>query len=98
MRSYKEARYAEEIKKSAEEAKAANTAKTGFLSRMSHDIRTPLNGIVGLLKIDAKHPEDREQVDKNREKMLIAANHLLALINDVLQMSQTGKWRDGSGT
>lgn len=88
MRSYKEARYAEEIKKSAEEAKAANTAKTGFLSRMSHDIRTPLNGIVGLLKIDAKHPEDREQVDKNREKMLIAANHLLALINDVLQMSK----------
>ena len=88
MRSYKEARYAEKIKKSAEEAKAANTAKTGFLSRMSHDIRTPLNGIIGLLKIDAKHPDDREQVDKNREKMLVAANHLLALINDVLQMSK----------
>ncbi len=55
---------------------------------MSHDIRTPLNGIIGLLKIDAKHPDDREQVDKNREKMLVAANHLLALINDVLQMSK----------
>ena len=88
IRRYKEERYAEEIKKSAEEAKAANTAKTGFLSRMSHDIRTPLNGIIGLLKIDAKHPDDREQVDKNRRKMLVAANHLLALINDVLQMSK----------
>lgn len=88
IRRYKEGIYAEEIKKSAEEAKAANTAKTGFLSRMSHDIRTPLNGIIGLLKIDEKHPDDRELVDKNRRKMLVAANHLLALINDVLQMSK----------
>ena len=87
-RRYKEALYAEEIHRSMEEARAANTAKTGFLSRMSHDIRTPLNGIIGLLHIDEKHPDNRALVDKNRAKMLVAANHLLALINDVLQMSK----------
>lgn len=66
----------------------ANAAKTDFLSRMTHDIRTPLNGIIGLLKIDEAHPDDRGLVDANREKMLISANHLLSLINDMLQMSK----------
>ena len=66
----------------------ANAAKTDFLSRMTHDIRTPLNGIIGLLKIDEAHPDDRTLVDANREKMLISANHLLSLINDMLQMSK----------
>ncbi len=66
----------------------ANAAKTNFLSRMTHDIRTPLNGIIGLLKIDEAHAEDTELVNTNREKMLISANHLLSLINDMLQMSK----------
>ena len=88
MQRYKQAIYAETIKKSADEAKAANTAKTGFLSRMSHDIRTPLNGIIGLLHIDEAHPDDKELIAGNRAKMLVAANHLLSLINDVLQMSK----------
>ena len=70
------------------QAEEANSAKTGFLSRMSHDIRTPLNGIIGLLKIDDKHPDDKELLTKNRAKMLVSANHLLELINDVLQMSK----------
>ena len=71
-----------------ESEKKANRSKSAFLSRMSHDMRTPLNGIVGLLKIDAAHPEDRALVDANREKMQVAADHLLSLINDVLQMSK----------
>lgn len=80
--------YTKEIEKSANAAKAANVAKTGFLSRMSHDIRTPLNGIIGLLKIDEKHKNDVELLERNRKKMLVSANHLLSLINDVLQMSK----------
>ena len=71
-----------------QEADRANAAKTSFLSRMSHDIRTPLNGIIGLLEIDAAHPENTELVNGNREKMRVAANHLLSLINDILQMSK----------
>lgn len=88
IRRYKEHIYAQEIKKTAEEARAANSAKTNFLSRMSHDIRTPLNGIIGLLKIDEKHPDDTDLIKNNRRKMVVAANHLLSLINDVLQMSK----------
>lgn len=88
MQRYRDAKYAVRLQKTADEAKAANTAKTGFLARMSHDIRTPLNGIIGLLHIDEKYPEDTERLAKDRQKMLVAANHLLALINDVLQMSK----------
>lgn len=79
---------AEEIQRSAEEARAANAAKTSFLSRMSHDIRTPLNGIIGLLQINEKHLDDPKLIGSNRQKILVAANHLLDLINDVLQMSK----------
>ncbi len=77
-----------ELKAAKEEAERANAAKTSFLSRMSHDIRTPLNGILGLLRIDDMHENDRELVKANREKITVAANHLLSLINDVLQMSK----------
>ncbi len=88
MRRYRERAYAEKIKRSADAERAANAAKTGFLARMSHDIRTPLNGIIGLLKINEAHADDRALIESNRKKMLVAANHLLALINDVLQMSK----------
>ena len=71
-----------------DEMRTANRAKTDFLSRMSHDIRTPLNGIIGLLKIDETHFEDKEMVMENHRKMQVAAGHLLSLINDVLQMSK----------
>ena len=60
---------------------------------MSHDIRTPLNGIIGLLKINETHFDDKELVWENQKKMQVAADHLLSLINDVLQMS---KLEDGS--
>lgn len=68
--------------------KQANQSKSDFLSRMSHDMRTPLNGIIGLLEICKKHPEDRELVDASRLKARIAADHLLSLINDTLELSK----------
>ena len=55
---------------------------------MSHDIRTPLNGIIGLLEIDQAHPDNLESHCTNQKKMLVSANYLLSLINDVLQMSK----------
>ena len=71
-----------------DEMRTASQAKTDFLSRMSHDIRTPLNGIIGLLNINEKHFDDQKLVLENHKKMEIAAKHLLSLINDVLQMSK----------
>lgn len=77
-----------ELQEAKEAAEKANAAKTNFLARMSHDIRTPLNGIIGLLKINEKHSDDTELVKANHAKILVSANHLLSLINDVLQMSK----------
>ena len=71
-----------------ESEKKANQAKSDFLSRMSHDMRTPLNGIIGLLDICTKHPENRQLVDANRMKARVAADHLLSLINDTLELSK----------
>ena len=83
----------ETLRTAKEAADVANRTKTTFLLNMSHDIRTPLNGIIGLLKIDKAHFDDKELVKKNHDKMLVSADHLLDLINDVLQMS---KLEDGS--
>lgn len=83
----------EQLQEAVRREEKANAAKTDFLSRMTHDIRTPLNGIIGLLRIDEKHKENTELVNANRQKMSIAANHLLSLINDILQMS---KLEDGN--
>lgn len=77
-----------ELERALEEAKRANAAKSDFLSRMSHDIRTPLNGIIGLIEINEKHSDDIELQQANRKKAKVAANHLLSLINDVLDMSK----------
>lgn len=71
-----------------ETARKADEAKTAFLSRMSHDIRTPLNGIIGLLDYALRHPEDIETIRKNRKKAYIAANHLLSLVNDILELNK----------
>lgn len=76
------------LKAAYEEAETANKAKTAFLSRMSHDIRTPINGIMGMLQIISKNRDDHEKVDDCLEKIQISAEHLLALINDVLDMSK----------
>ena len=77
-----------ELREAVFQAQKANAAKSSFLSRMSHDIRTPLNGIIGLIKINETHMDDRELVKTNQDKMLVSADHLLSLINDVLQMSK----------
>jgi len=79
---------AEQLQEALETAQKANASKTVFLSHMSHDIRTPLNGIIGLLEMEERHPEKLDIVAPNREKMKIAANHLLSLINDVLDLSK----------
>lgn len=71
-----------------ESEKKANQSKSDFLSRMSHDMRTPLNGIIGIMDICMKHPEDRTLVDSSRLKARVAADHLLSLINDTLELSK----------
>lgn len=66
----------------------AMKVKTDFLNRMSHDIRTPLNGILGLIEIDSRHPQEYELLQMNRTKAKVAANYLLSLLNDMLQLSK----------
>ena len=72
----------------AREAEAANKAKTDFLSTMSHDIRTPMNAIIGLTTIAEKNLGDPEAVGDNLRKISLASNHLLTLINDILDISK----------
>ena len=69
-------------------AEAANKAKTDFLSNMSHDIRTPMNGIIGMTAIAAAHIDDRDRVQDSLQKITQASKHLLSLINGVLDMSK----------
>lgn len=71
-----------------EKVRRANSAKGEFLSRMSHDLRTPLNGILGLLAIMEKCQEDPEKLSECREKIRVSAGHLLSLVNDVLEISK----------
>ena len=72
----------------AKEAAAANKAKTDFLSTMSHDIRTPMNAIIGLTTIAEKNIDDTSSVKENLRKISMASNHLLTLINDILDISK----------
>lgn len=76
------------IEEAVEEARRANRAKTVFLSNMSHDIRTPMNGIIGMTAIAASHVDDRERVLDSLKKISMASKHLLNLINEVLDMSK----------
>ena len=69
-------------------AEAANRAKSDFLQTMSHDIRTPMNGIIGMTAIAAAHIDDKERVQDSLTKIASASRHLLALINEVLDMSK----------
>ena len=70
------------------EAQHANNAKTTFLSNMSHDIRTPMNAIIGFTTIAVSHIDNKEQVRDCLHKVLSSSNHLLSLINDILDMSR----------
>ena len=71
-----------------EAAKYANAAKSDFLSRMSHDIRTPMNVITGMAEIAAAHIGDQDRVKDCLQKIRLSSHHLLGLINDVLDMSK----------
>lgn len=76
------------LQAAAREAASANRAKTDFLSTMSHDIRTPMNAIMGLTTIAEKNLGDTESVADNLRKIGLASNHLLSLINDILDISK----------
>ena len=84
----KEQQERERLQVAFEEADSASKAKTEFLNRMSHDIRTPINGIMGMLEIIRKNREDHARVDDSLEKIYVSSSHLLALVNDVLDMSK----------
>ena len=75
-------------RKERQKADTANAAKTAFLTRMSHDIRTPLNGILGLIEIEELKEGDMQVARESRAKARVAANHLLSLINDILEMGR----------
>ena len=77
-----------QLKAAADAADRANHAKTDFLSTMSHDIRTPMNAIIGLTTIAGKNAEDSAAVRDNLKKINLASNHLLTLINDILDISK----------
>ncbi len=77
-----------ELDEAREEAIQANKAKSEFLSNMSHDIRTPMNGIVGMTAIAMSNMNDQQRVQDCLKKIALSSKHLLGLINDVLDMSK----------
>ena len=77
-----------ELEKTRKEAVHANKAKSEFLSNMSHDIRTPMNAIVGMTAIATANIDDKQQVQNCLKKITLSSRHLLGLINDVLDMSK----------
>lgn len=84
----KEIAYQNKLKKTAEDAKLANAAKTTFLRRMSHDIRTPINGIRGMATLAKHHLGEPEKEAEYIDKILTSSDYLLDLVNDVLQMNK----------
>ncbi|MGN0690683.1 MAG: hybrid sensor histidine kinase/response regulator, partial [Oscillospiraceae bacterium] len=83
------------LQKALDDAQHANRAKTVFLNNMSHDIRTPMNAIIGYTSLAKGHIDNRAQLSDYLEKIEVSSNHLLSLINDVLDMSriESGKFR-----
>ena len=84
----KDEKYKAELLAAAKKAEAANEAKTEFLQRMSHDIRTPINGICGMVNMADHYADDMEKQTEYRTKVKEASNLLLELVNDVLDMSK----------
>ena len=84
----KDEKYKAELLTAAKKAEAANEAKTEFLQRMSHDIRTPINGICGLVNMAEHYADNMEKQTEYRTKVKEASNLLLELVNDVLDMSK----------
>ena len=88
MEQEKDEKYTADLLIAAKKAEAANEAKTEFLQRMSHDIRTPINGIRGLVNMADHYADDMEKQAEYRTKVKEASNLLLELVNDVLDMSK----------
>lgn len=84
----KDEKYKAELLIAAKKAEAANRAKTEFLQRMSHDIRTPINGICGMVEIADHYADDIEKQTEYREKVKMTSHLLLEMLNDVLDMSK----------
>ena len=76
------------LAQAVERAEAANHAKSDFLSRMSHDIRTPMNAILGMTSVATMHIDEKDRVLDALEKITVSGKHLLGLINEVLDMSR----------
>ena len=87
-RDITEAHEKADTKAQLEIAQAANEAKSQFLSNMSHDIRTPINGIMGMLTIAKTHRDDQAMVDEALDKIEVSSHHLLTLINDILDLNK----------
>ncbi|MCM1181475.1 MAG: response regulator [Clostridium sp.] len=83
-----QAQMQDSLQNALEMADTANKAKTNFLSSMSHDIRTPMNAIVGMTDIAKKHTDDKEKLNDCLDKITLSSQHLLTLINDVLDISK----------
>lgn len=88
IQKQREEEYKKELEKSAREAKKANIAKTEFLQRMSHDIRTPINGIRGMVEVGDYYKNDLVKQEECRKKIWEASGFLLELINEVLDMGK----------
>ena len=87
-KKYREKQYAAELKKSAEQAKKASEAKTRFLFNMSHDIRTPMNAIIGFSDLLGKNLDNEEKVREYLKKIKSSGNFLMTIINQVLEMAR----------
>lgn len=89
----RELKITEELEKAYEDARQANFAKSRFLSSMSHDIRTPMNAIMGMVDIAMRHEDDPGRVHDNLKKIEMAGGQLISLVNDVLDISaiESGK-------
>ena len=84
----KEQQIQQALRDAIDAANASSNAKSEFLSNMSHDIRTPMNGIIGMTTIATQHLDDRERVANCLHKISESSNHLLSLINEILDMSK----------
>ncbi|WP_343209330.1 response regulator [Anaerolentibacter hominis] len=85
---YEEERQRQVLQSALDSAQAASLAKSQFLSNMSHDIRTPMNAIVGMTAIASAHVDEQERVRECLKKIGLSSQHLLSLINDILDMSK----------
>ena len=84
----KEMREQRAIRAACEAANQANASKSDFLSRMSHDIRTPMNGIIGMTQIASEHMDEKERVEDCLGKIMSSSTNLLSLVNEILDMNE----------